>query len=83
MLSVQLSYSSLQDMYERYSIAAKRIKLEGHIYRFIGVRRKIDHSIHLYHCEKERHYIIVYLKYSFPVLIKPIYSVDAIDLTHL
>lgn len=83
MLSRSRVYSSLQDMYERYSTPAKTIKLEKHVYRFKGMRRKIAQSIHLYHCEKERHYIIVYLKYNFPVLIKPIYSVDAIDLTHL
>ena len=76
-------YSNLQDMYERYSTPARKIRFEQRVYRFKGVKRNFDHFIHLYHCESERHFIVVYLRYNLPVLIKPIYSIDKIQLAEL
>ena len=76
-------YSCLQDMYERYSSPAEELGFEKKRYIFKGFRRKFDQFIHLYHCADEQHYIVVYLKYNLPVLIKTIYSVDEIKLVDL
>lgn len=83
MLSRSRIYSSLQDMYERYSSVAKTIEFEKRRYALQGYLRKPKHILHLYHCAEEQHYIVVYTKYSLPVLIKAFYSVDEIELAQL
>lgn len=76
-------YSCLQDMYERYSSPAEEIEFEKKRYVFKGYRRKFDHFIHMYHCAAEQHYIVVYTKSNLPVLIKPFYSVDDVQIAEL
>lgn len=77
------TYSCLQDMYERYSAPAEEIKFEKRLYRFKGSRRNFNQVIHLFHCADEQHFIVVYLKFNLPALIKAFYSVDDVRIADL
>ncbi|MEK4628088.1 hypothetical protein MKZ17_07765 [Solibacillus sp. FSL R7-0682] len=71
-------YQSREEMYDNYSTVAKEIEFEGHVYRFKGTMRNHDHSIHLYHCVSEQHYIRVHLQFNVPFLIEAFYSVNEV-----
>lgn len=74
------SYRSRQDLYERYSSPAREIEFEGHIYQLIGSKREKDRSLHLYNCEKEQHYIEIYLQFNLPFLVKAFYSIEEVKI---
>lgn len=75
---IKQKYDSREDIYDNYSTVAKEIEFEGNVYQFKGTMRNHDHSIHLYYCEGEQHYIRVHLQFNVPFLIEAFYLVNEV-----
>lgn len=67
-------YSTLQDLYERYS-PASTIFFQGEAYENIGINRNFNTPVHTYRCEKELHTLKIYMRKGSPYHVEGVYEV--------
>ncbi|MEG0275308.1 MAG: hypothetical protein RR603_03045 [Kurthia sp.] len=78
MLVNSKKYKDLEDLYKRYSKLVSLLVFEGRKYKFKDAKVEGGYKLHLYHCEDERHYILIHLKKEKAVLVQTFYSVEEV-----